>query len=137
MTQTAGSGIYGQFLRFSGKAVAMVASFIAWYIVNQHPAGIIVFTSFFIFLYHYPLLKYPDWTVAPVIGSVTVVLIVGYVLQVEKLPLALTLGSSQVLCPIYELAPIRLLTVLGGVGVAFFFNYFPSVVTTRTQLRRK
>lgn len=137
MTQTAGSGIYGQFLRFSGTALAMVASFIAWYIVDKHPAGIIVFTGIFVFLYQYPMLKYPDFTVIPVIGAVTVILIVGYELQVEKIPVAVTLTSSQVLRPIYELAPIRLLTVLAGVGVAFLFTYFPSVVTTRTQLRKE
>ncbi|KAE8448506.1 hypothetical protein EG329_009387 [Mollisiaceae sp. DMI_Dod_QoI] len=135
MTQTAGSGIYGQFLRFSGTALAMVASYIDWYIVNQHTAGIIVFVAITMFLYHYPMIKWQDNPVVPMIGMVTVVLIVGYELQVKQIGIPLSTANGQQYHPLYELAPYRLAAVLGGVGVAFFFTYFPSVITSRSQLR--
>ncbi|CZR54877.1 uncharacterized protein PAC_04761 [Phialocephala subalpina] len=135
MSQTAGSGAYGQFLRFSGTALAMVASYIDWYIVDEHTAGIIVFLGITMFLYHYPMIRWQSDPVVPMIGMVTVVLIVGYELQVKQIGIPLSTSNGQVYHPLYELAPYRLAAVLGGVGVAFFFTYFPSVVTARTQLR--
>lgn len=135
MTQTAGSGIYGQFVRVGGTALAMVASYIDWYIVDQHTAGIIVFLGITMFFYHYPMIRWQDAPVVPMIGMVTVVLIIGYELQVRKIGIPLSVSNGQVYHPIYELAPYRLAAVLGGVGVAFFFTYFPSVVTSRSQLR--
>lgn len=136
MTQTAGSGIYGQFLRFSGTTVAMVASYIIWYIVDQHPAGVIVFTCVTIFLYHYPMVKNPNNPVIPMIGMVTVILIVGYELQVQKIGILRSISNDQAYHPLYELAPFRLATVAAGVSVACFFTYFPSVITARSQLRK-
>jgi Fusaric acid resistance protein-like/Aromatic acid exporter family member 2 len=136
MTQTAGSGIYGQFLRFAGTALAMVASYIDWYIVDQHTAGIIVFVGITMFLYHYLLVTRPENPVLPMIGMVTVVLIVGYALQVRKVGLAISESNGQQYHPLYELAPYRLAAVGGGVAIAFFFTYFPSVVTARSQLRK-
>lgn len=136
MTQTAGSGVYGQLIRFIGTAMAMIASYIIWYIVDQHPAGIIVFTGITMFLYHYPMIKNPANPVVPMIGMVTVILIVGYELQVQKIGILISISNGQAFHPLYELAPFRLATVLAGVSVAFFFTYFPSVITARSQLRR-
>ena len=136
MTQTAGSGIYGQFLRFAGTALAMIAAYIDWYIVDQHTAGVIVFTGITMFLYHYLLVKNPDNPVLPMIGMVTVVLIVGYALQVKQVGIAISEANGQAYHPLYELAPYRLAAVGAGVGVACFFTYFPSVVTARSQLRK-
>ncbi|OCL10610.1 hypothetical protein AOQ84DRAFT_374763 [Glonium stellatum] len=135
MTQTAGSGIYGQFLRFAGTAVAMVASYIDWYIVNQHTAGIIVFVGITMFLYHYPLVKSANNPVVPMIGMVTVILIVGYELQVKQVGIPISVSNGQAYHPLYEIAPYRLATVAGGVGIAFLFTYFPSVITSRSSLR--
>lgn len=136
MSQTAGSGIYGQLLRFGGTAIAMVASYIDWYIVDQHTAGIIVFLGITMFLYHYLLIKFPLDPVIPMIGMVTVVLIVGYELQVKQVGIPISVSNGQVYHPLYELAPYRLAAVLGGVGVAFFFTYFPSVVTNGSMIRK-
>lgn len=136
MTQTAGPGIYAQFIRLSGTVVAMVVSYIVWYIVDQHPAGIVVFTGIAMFFYHYPLIKNPADPVLPMIGMVTVNLIVGYELQVQKIGISQSVSNGQSYHPLYELAPFRLATVVAGVGVAFVFTYFPSVITSRNQLRK-
>jgi Fusaric acid resistance protein-like len=136
MTQTAGSGMFGQFSRFAGTALAMVASYIDWYIVDQHTAGVIVFVGVTMFLYHYLLIKSPDNPVVPMIGMVTVVLIVGYSLQIKKVGIPISESNGQQFHPLYELAPYRLAAVGGGVGVAALFTYFPYVVTARSQLRK-
>ena len=136
MTQTAGSGIYAQFIRFSGTVVAMIVSYVVWYIVDQHPAGVVVFTGVAMFFYHYLLIKNPADPVFPMIGMVTVNLIVGYELQVQKIGISQSISNGQSYHPLYELAPFRLATVAAGVGVAFFFTYFPSVITARNQLRK-
>ncbi|KAG0652725.1 hypothetical protein D0Z07_0346 [Hyphodiscus hymeniophilus] len=135
MTQTAGSGIYGQAVRFGGTCIAMVASYIIWYLPDQHTAGIIVFTGIAMFFYHYPFIKNPADPVIPMIGMVTVVLIVGYELQVKQIGVEISISNGQVYHPLYELAPYRLAAVSGGVAIAFLFTYFPSVDTARAKLR--
>jgi len=136
MTQTAGSGLYGQFLRVFGTFLAMVCSYVDWYIVDGHSAGVIVFVGLTMFLYHYLLVTRPDDPVIPMIGMITVMLIVGYELQVKQVGILISVSNGQVFHPIYELAPYRLAAVLGGVGIACLMTYFPSVTTARSEMRK-
>jgi hypothetical protein len=50
MTPTSGSAIFGFIGRVLGTTLAMVFSYINWYIVDGHRAGVIVFLYIFIFL---------------------------------------------------------------------------------------
>lgn len=136
MSQTAGSGLYGQFVRIFGTFLAMVFSYIDWYIVDGHTAGVIVFVGITMFLYHYLLVTKPDDPVIPMIGMITVMLIVGYELQVKQVGIPISVSNGQVFHPVYELAPYRLAAVLGGVGVASFLSYFPTVNTARAEMRK-
>ena len=67
---------------------------------------------------------------------VTVILIVGYELQIPVIGLATATSNGQPYYPIYELAPYRLAIVAGGLFVAFVWTYFPYPVTTHTTLRK-
>ena len=136
MTQTAGSGLYGQFVRIFGTFLAMVFSYIDWYIVDGHTAGVIVFVGISMFLYHYILVTKPDDPVIPMIGMITIMLIVGYELQVKQVGIPISVSNGQVFHPVYELAPYRLAAVLGGVGIAAFLSYFPTVATARAEMRK-
>lgn len=136
MTQTAGSGMYAQFERIAGTVIAMVLSYIDWYIVDAQPAGVIVFVGLTMFVYHYLFIRFPSHPVLPMIGMVTVMLIVGYALQVKKLGILISESNGQQYYALYVLAPYRLAAVLTGVGIAFLFTYFPYVVTVRTRLRK-
>ncbi len=136
MTQTAGSGMYGQFVRVFGTFLAMVCSYVDWYIVDGDSAGVIVFVGVTMFLYHYLLVTRPDDPVIPMIGMITVMLILGYELQVKQVGLAVSESNGQLYHPTYELAPYRLACVLGGVGVACLLTYFPSVNTARREMRK-
>lgn len=49
----------------------MCTSLVIWYIVNGHPAGVIVFVFVFIFFEFYFLMRYPRFTVVAVISIVT------------------------------------------------------------------
>lgn len=49
----------------------MCTSLVIWYIVDGHPAGVIVFVFVFIFVEFYFLMKYPRFTVVAVISIVT------------------------------------------------------------------
>jgi hypothetical protein len=69
MTQSAGSGIYGQAIRFGGTLIAMIIAYVAWYITDAHVAGIIVFSGIAMFLYHFPFIKNPADPVIPMIGK--------------------------------------------------------------------
>ena len=52
-------------------AISMCTSLVIWYIVDGHPAGVIVFVFVFIFVEFYFLMKYPRFTVVAVISIVT------------------------------------------------------------------
>ncbi|KAJ9607321.1 hypothetical protein H2200_008394 [Cladophialophora chaetospira] len=136
MTQTAGSGMYGQFVRIFGTFLAMVFSYVDWYIVNGDTAGVIVFLGVTMFLYHYLMITKPNDPVIPMIGMITVILIVAYELQVKQVGVAVSESNGQIFHPVYELAPYRLLCVLGGIGIACLFTYFPSVTTARSEMRK-
>ncbi|GIC90374.1 FUSC family protein [Aspergillus udagawae] len=136
MTETAGSGIYGQFQRLFGTAIGMVLSYVDWYIVDAHPAGVIVFVGITIVLTHYLYIKFPTDPVVPTITMATVMLIVGYALQVKKVGIAVSETSGQKYHALYVLSPYRLATVVVGVGVAFFFTNFPHMVSVRMCLRK-
>ncbi|CAK7216025.1 hypothetical protein SEUCBS140593_002731 [Sporothrix eucalyptigena] len=136
MTQTSGQSIFGFFCRVGGSFLAMIVSYIIWYIVDQKTPGIIVFLWLFIFCEYYFFLKHPRFIAASMITIITQVLIIGYELQVRKIGLAKAESTGQRYYPTYELAPYRLATVAGGSLVAFFWTIFPKPVTDRAWLRR-
>ncbi|KAI9740198.1 MAG: hypothetical protein M1834_004776 [Cirrosporium novae-zelandiae] len=135
MTTTAGSGIFGFALRIFGTFAAMCASFIIWYIVDRHTAGILVFLALWLSCAHYTLLKFPAMVMASMISMITVILIIGYELQVRKEGVVKSTSNGQRYYPLYELAPYRLAVVCGGLAVAFVWTFFPYPITARSALR--
>ena len=80
----------------------MCTSLVIWYIVDGHPAGVLVFVFVFVFVEFYFLMKYPRFVVVALISIVTQgksdspslfiitahilqVLIIGYELEVKKI----------------------------------------------------
>ncbi|KAJ5933679.1 hypothetical protein N7454_006008 [Penicillium verhagenii] len=136
MTSTVGSAMYGQSMRLLGTTIGMIMSYIDWYIVDHQPAGVLVFVGITMFLSHYPLIRFPTHPVPPIVEMVTVMLIVGYALQVKKAGLVFSESNEQAYHALYVLSPYRLATVVVGIGIAFLFTYFPSVTTVKTCFRR-
>ncbi|KAK5738191.1 hypothetical protein LTR17_006221 [Elasticomyces elasticus] len=136
MSPTAGQSVRGFVLRVFGTFVAMVVAFIAYYIVDGHTAGILVF--YFIFLHGgvYIVSKYPKYIPVGMIVQVTLTLILGYELQVRKVGVQVAVSNGQAYFPIYELAPIRLATVCGGLFLAWIWTIFPYPITEHSQLRQ-
>ncbi|KAJ5544260.1 hypothetical protein N7513_007071 [Penicillium frequentans] len=136
MTSTLGSAIYGQSMRLLGTFIAMVLAYIDWFIVDKQPAGVIVFVGLTMFLSHYALIRVPTHPVPPIVQMVTVTLIVGYALQVKKVGVIFSESNGQVYHALYVLSPYRLAAVVGGIGVAFIFTYFPAVTTVKSCFQR-
>ncbi|KAJ5973853.1 hypothetical protein N7481_011063 [Penicillium waksmanii] len=136
MASTVGSAMYGQSMRLLATFIGMVLSYIDWYIVDQQPAGVLVFVGITMFLSHYPLIRFPAHAVPPIVEMVTVMLIVGYALQVKKVGVTVSESNEQEYHALYVLSPYRLATVVGGIGVAFIFTYFPSAATVKSCFRR-
>ncbi|KAJ5994433.1 hypothetical protein N7451_010157 [Penicillium sp. IBT 35674x] len=132
MTLTLGSAIYGQSMRLLGTFTAMVLAYIDWFIVDKQPAGVIVFVGLTMFLSHYALIRFSNHPVPPIVQMVTVMLIVGYALQVKKVGVTFSESNGQVYHALYVLSPYRLAAVFGGIGVAFIFTYFPAVTTVKS-----
>lgn len=53
MTKTSGQAVFQFVLRVGGTAIAMIGSYVIWYIVDGHTAGVIVFLWLWIFLAFY------------------------------------------------------------------------------------
>ena len=49
----------------------MCTSLVIWYIVDGHPAGVIVFMFIFIFFEFYFLMRFPRFTVVAILSVVT------------------------------------------------------------------
>jgi hypothetical protein len=94
-----GQSIFGFACRIAGTVGAMIVSYIAWYIVDGHAAGVIVFTWLFNFIGFYCLIKWPRLIASWITIIITQVLIIGYELQVEKIGQAAAEATGQVYYP--------------------------------------
>lgn len=137
MSPSTGQSLRNFFLRAAGTCIAMLLSFLAWYIVDGRTAGVIVL--FFIFMHPFAWLKLKKPAYIPVgmIGQITMSLILGYELQARSLGIAVATSNGQAYYPIYELGPIRLATVLVGLSVGWVFSWFPYPVSEAGQVRRQ
>ncbi|KAI9671357.1 MAG: hypothetical protein M1831_004266 [Alyxoria varia] len=124
-------------LRVVGSVLAMLASYVIYYIVDGHTPGVIVFLFLWIFSNFYIVLKHPKYAVVGMISAITPVLIIGFELQAQKLGIEATEASGQVYYPPYEFAPYRVAVVAGGLLVAYFWTVFPYPITEHGELRRE
>ncbi|KAI5369974.1 Putative ER transporter, 6TM [Septoria linicola] len=136
MTRTAGQSTWSFALRIAGTFIAMVASYIIWYIVDGHTAGVIVFLWLWMFLAFYILLKQKTLLIAGIISIVTAILVIGYELQTRVVGVEVSESNGQPAYPTYLLAPYRLATVCGGLAVAYIWTIFPYPVSESTELRK-
>ena len=136
MTAHAGQNIFQFSLRVLGTFIATCASMVIWYMCDKKPAAVIPVFYPYLCCGFYVLLKFPKYALVAILSMVTCILILGYELQEGKLGLAITTSNGQPYYPIYELAPYRLATVVGGLLVAFIWTYFPYPVTTHATLRK-
>ncbi|KAK5079207.1 hypothetical protein LTR64_002373 [Lithohypha guttulata] len=136
MDPHAGQGIFGFVTRIGGTVVAMVASMTIWYMCNENHAGILVVFAIYMSCWTLFMIKKPQYAVVAMISSITVILIIGYELQVERIGIQVAESNGQEAYAIYVLAPYRLATVVIGIGVAFIWTYFPYPITTHGALRQ-
>ncbi|CAI6341072.1 unnamed protein product [Periconia digitata] len=137
MVPTSGQSVFSFMLRIAGTVAAMLVSFLIWYIPAQKTAGIIVFLWVFVSLGFYVPLKRIDLVVMGLISIVTATMIIGYELQVRQLGEAAATANGQPFYAIDILAPYRLACVVAGLGVAFFWTFFPFPITEHSALRQR
>ena len=137
MNLSSGESTFRLAARAFGSAAAMVISYLAWYIVDGKPAGVLVMTWLAFFNLSYGFIKHPKYFVVWICVLVTIIAIIGSALQSKKLGHDAAIASGQVDYPIYLNAPYRLATVLGGCVVAYFWTLFPYPITDRGLLGRK
>lgn len=136
MTPSAGQSLRTYMLRSSGTLAATVLSYIAWYIVDGHAAGVIIFFFLFCHGWVWLMLKHPSILPIGQIGQITMVIILGYELQAQQIGIQQAQSNGQTYYPIYILAPIRLATVLAGLFVAWVFTIFPYPITEHARMRK-
>lgn len=136
MSPTAGQSLRNFILRILGTFVAVIAAWIAWYIVDGKTPGVIVFYFIVIHGGVYILLKYPQYMPVGMISQITLSLVIGYELQVRKIGVQVATSNGQAYYPIYELGPIRLATVVAGLFVAWIWTIFPYPISEHNQIRK-
>lgn len=123
-------------MRAAGTTIAMIASYVIWYIVDGHVAGVIVFLWLWITCAYWIVFKMPQYVTVGILSIVTPVLIVGYELQVQVLGIERAEASGQPAYPIYIFAPYRLAAVLAGLFVAWIWTIWPYPVSETSELRK-
>lgn len=136
MSPTAGQSIASFVLRVLGTVIAIVGTFLIWYIPDGKTPGVIVFLFLYVAIAYYIPIKKPRYTMMGMINIVTVTMIVGYELGVRKVGEKVATSNGQDYYPIYLLAPYRLATVAGGLAVAFIWTVFPFPVSEHSVLRK-
>jgi hypothetical protein len=137
MDPYAGQGVFGFAARIGGTVVAMVSSIVIWYMCDHNHAGILVVFWIYMSCWILFIVKVPQYAVVAMISSVTVVLIVGYELQVSVIGIRVATSNGQAYYPVALLAVYRLAAVCAGLFVAFVWTYFPYPITTHGALRRE
>lgn len=136
MSPSAGQSLYNFILRILGTTSALLTSWVVWYITGEQTAGILVFLFISLLAGPYIIMKYPRYIPVSMIGQITIILIIGYELQVRKVGLEVATSNGQAYYPIYELGPIRLATVCGGLLVAWIWTIFPYPISEHQQMRK-
>jgi len=136
MDPHAGQGIFGFVARIGGTAFAMVVSMVIWYMCDHNHAAILVVFCIYMACWVLFLLKKPRYAVVSMISSITVVLIIGYELQVAIIGRAVATSNGQEYYPVYLLGPYRLVAVVAGLVVAFLWTFFPFPITSHGALRQ-
>lgn len=136
MSPQFGTSVSAFAMRSLGTAVAAGLSIAISYIADHNIAGIIVLL-YFVFVGGLMIIaRFPSFESAGIIGTVAVVVIVGYQLQVYVIGIAKATSNGEEYYPVYLLAPYRLVAILAGIGVAFFWSFFPFPVTSHGSLRQ-
>lgn len=120
MNRTAGQSTFCFVLRVIGTVLALLGSYLIWYIVDGQAPGVIVLLWIYIFAAFYIVIKRPKFVLTSVISIVTVLVVVGYELQVQAIGVERAEESGQPAYPTYELAPYRLAAVAGGLLIALY-----------------
>ncbi|KAF9894765.1 hypothetical protein FE257_006655 [Aspergillus nanangensis] len=136
MSPTSGQSIFGFILRILGTVLAMILSFLCWYIPGQKMPGVFVFLFLFVACTFYIPIKLFRFRIVGIITIISTTMIVGYELQVRKVGQEVATSNGQQYYPIYLLAPYRLATVTGGIAVAFFWTFFPYPISEHGILRQ-
>ncbi|KKA20157.1 Uncharacterized protein T310_5811 [Rasamsonia emersonii CBS 393.64] len=136
MSPTAGQSIASFVLRVLGTVIAIVGTFLIWYIPDGKTPGVIVFLFLYVAIAYYIPIKKPRYTMMGMINIVTVTMIVGYELEVRKVGEKVATSNGQDYYPIYLLAPYRLAIVAGGLAVAFIWTVFPFPISEHSVLRK-
>lgn len=136
MDPFAGQGVFGFAARIFGTTVAMVVSIVLFYMCDHKAAAIITIFWLYMSCWNIFMIKHIEYAMISMISSITVVLIVGYELQVHKIGLARATSNGQEYYPIALLAVYRLASVCAGLFSAFFWTYFPFPITTHGALRK-
>jgi hypothetical protein len=137
MSPTSGQSLFGFILRAAATFVAMLVSWIIYYVAgNGKVPGIIVLYWFFVACGLYFPLRMPQLQQAGMIVIITITLIIGYELEAIKVGQAVLSRSGQSYIGIVKFGPIRLATVLAGLFVAFIWTIFPYTMSEHSNLRR-
>lgn len=136
MSPTSGQSIFGFVLRILGTVLAMIVCFLSWYIPDEHTAGTLVFFFIFVSCAFYVPIKMFRFRIIGIITIITASMIIGYELQVRKVGEQIATSNGQAYYPIYLLAPYRLATVAGGIGVSFIWTFFPYPMSEHSVLRQ-
>lgn len=136
MTPQFGASLSAFCMRILGTAAAAGLSISITYSADHSRAGIIILFYFLIVGLLCLVARFPSFESAGTIASAAVIIIIGYQLQVDVIGIAQSTSDGQVYYPVYLLGPYRLVAIIAGLAVAFFWSLFPFPITSHGSLRQ-
>ena len=135
--RTAGQSGFNVLINLVATLAACLASLVVWYMVDGYVAGVMIFFFIAVMSMYYPSLRNPMYSGFTLIGAVTLALLIGYELESERIGQAAVEATGQPYYSPYILSWIRLLIVVAGLIIAYFWTMFPYPVLEQTELRQE
>ncbi|KZF23098.1 hypothetical protein L228DRAFT_247551 [Xylona heveae TC161] len=135
MNATTGHTAHNFFLRVLASVAGTIGSYVCWYIVDERPAGVIVFMFIYMAGSFYWCVVKPKYALLAIVSAVTPLISVGYALNVQKLGVQTLEKEATPGYPMYKIAAFRFVNVLAGLAVAAFWTVFPYPITDASVMR--
>ncbi|OAR00107.1 hypothetical protein LLEC1_04811 [Akanthomyces lecanii] len=132
MGRTSGSST---FLLMLGTTASMVASYIIWYIVDQHTPGVLVFTWLWFMVISFLMVRFPALFSIWFVALIAAIVMIGIELQTAQIGEEVVEQSGQAVYPPYVIFPYRLAVVALGVITGFIWTVFPYPISEHSELR--
>lgn len=137
LNNSTGQSAFTFMLRILASIAGTVGSLVCWYIVDGHPAGVICFCFVYMAGSFYWCVVKPKYTLLAIVSAVTPIIQLGYALNGDVLPQEVLHETDTPDYQLWRIALYRLVYVIIGLAVEYFWSIFPFPITESFVMRQE